>query len=233
MTRDLRSVLDEFADAEGRVLARSAPDPRTEARRVRALARRRRAVRVTGAVGGAAAAAVLVGVLAAQGLTSPAPVRPVEQPTQGARTTPAARSTPTPTPTVLVQATPTPTAPSVSPPPAPDVLWPTAVPENEVMYGEGGPWWAVWLEVGGETDAPPPDDEAVQEELRAHGYDLTGTPVACVPGSTAALALPESTQAWGRVLYFATAEDADGFVRAWGRPVAAVVADARLACDWG
>jgi hypothetical protein len=230
MTRDLRSVLDEFADGEGHALAVAAPDPRTEALRVRARVRRRRAVRVTGAVTGAAAAAVVVGVLAAQGLTAPVPVVPAVP-----STTTAPAPAPTPSRTSAPAPTPSTSAPETPPasPAAPAVTWPVPVGEEEVMHGGPGPWTAVWLEATDGYATLPPVDGPEARELEALGYGAPGTPLRCVEGSTEALGLDPATDWWGRVLYFASVEDAETFVRSWDRPVAGVVADADLACDWG
>lgn len=233
MTRDLRSVLDEFADGEGRALALAAPDPRTEARHVRARARRRRAVRVGGAVSGAAAAAVLVGVIAAQGLTAPVPVVPAVPSTTGPA--PSSSTAPTPGRTSAPAPTPSTSAPGIPPasPAAPAVTWPVPVGEDEVMHGGPGPWSAVWLHVVDEAAALPPIDSPEAQELDALGYGAPGTPLRCVPGSIETLGLDPETDWWGQVLYFASVEDAETFVRSWGRPVAGVVPDADLACDWG
>ena len=100
MNRDLRAVLHEFTDVEERAAAAAAPDPAAEARALASRVRRRRATRAGGALGGAAAA-VLVGAIAVQGLTGPAPTPPSEtatptpSPTRG--TTPEPTTEPEPT----------------------------------------------------------------------------------------------------------------------------------------
>ncbi len=101
------------------------------------------------------------------------------------------------------------------------------------MHGGPGPWWAVVLEVSDGAAGLPPVDGPQDQELAGLGYWAGGTPLACVSNAVEALTLDPGVQWWGRVLYFASAQDAETFVRSWDRPVAGIVADADLACDWG
>lgn len=236
MTRDLRSVLEDFSEQSGRVLTRTAPDPSTEVQHVASKVLRRRARSATVVATGALALA-LVGGLSTQWLLDPRPAPPAleSSPTvsRAPSSTPDASLAPTPA-TSTPGPTPQPTASRTEPeqpPPAP--VWPANVGEEEVMYGGEGPWWAVWVRVTAFKDLPPWDADPVAAELAAVGYSVADVPVGCVVPSLDALGIDPATDPWGLPVYFRSAQDAETFVGLWGRPVVGVVADADLSCDWG
>lgn len=151
MTRDLRSLLEEFGDDEGRAVVQASPDPTTQARTLAARVRRRWALWGSGAAAAAVALAVggsaLLDGLPDRGQALPA-LSPIPSTTRSAAPTPTPTSTPT-----AVQPTATPDPPGTPEPPVTPVL-------------ELGP--------GGSVAGFGPDADAAQ--VVAHLSELFGGP---------------------------------------------------------
>ncbi|MBB2923689.1 hypothetical protein [Cellulomonas cellasea] len=115
MTRDLRSVLDDFGESSGRELSRRAPDPAAQVRDVTRRVVRRRLRSAAAAVGGVAAI-LLVGGLMTHWALAPQPVPPAVDGSPDATAAPSPTSTRSPTPTPSRSSTAVPSPASTTPP---------------------------------------------------------------------------------------------------------------------
>lgn len=191
MTRDLRSVLEEFGEENGRALAtRHTPDPGVHVQRVAQRVLRRRAFR-TAAAGAGVAVVALIGVLAGQGFVAPGPVPPALPPNPVVSDSPSRMPTPTPTPSAspaAVESEPTSTA-------APVVETPGLV------LGRGGSV----ADFGAEADA---------DAVVAHLTELFGAAPedinAQAPGGCPANGDPGGSLRWGNLMLLLHTRDATG-----------------------
>lgn len=143
MTRDLSSLLNEFAEAEGRASMATAPTVAAEAAALGSRITRRRMLRSGGTVVASAAALVVMAV-GVQSLTAPEPTAPADP-------TPSVSPEPSPSPTSSRSPSPTPTAePGATPAPEPEALGvtvhpllPSALPIEPGMLEAAGEGWSL------------------------------------------------------------------------------------------
>ncbi|WP_258725754.1 hypothetical protein [Cellulomonas sp. NS3] len=191
MTRDLRSVLEEFGEESGRALAaRSAPDPGVHVQRVARRVVRRRTLRA-GAAGTGVAVVALVGVLAAQGFVGPRPAPPALTPSPAVSVSPSTAPEPTPTPSASPARTssePTSAAPPV-------------VEQPELVLGKGGAvaGFGAGADAGAVVAHLTGLFGAAPEDVNAQG-----------PGRCPANGDPGASLRWGNVALLLRTRDATG-----------------------